>query len=120
MPTKRQRIAYKREEREYQILVAFTVNIQAGKGEEMTVAEIARALKMRPSTKLRNMVNGLVTSGALKVRYAPNPTGGIVETIAYYSLVEGSAFRKSPQAEMRRLITFKSFKKPAQQIELWS
>lgn len=57
--------ALAREDRLHQILLCFAVEIQDGRDGKMTVADIARKLRLTPSTKLRLMVGELEMSGQL-------------------------------------------------------
>lgn len=52
--------ALAREDRLRQILQAFAVEIQSGRTGELTVADIARKMRLAPSTKLRLMIEELV------------------------------------------------------------
>lgn len=88
--------ALKRDDRKRQILLAFAVNFQNGFNGEMTVADIAKAMHIAPSTKLRIMLNELVVDGVLDFRtedipgvakfrriYAPNKNSFKVPTPRY-------------------------------------
>jgi len=75
--------ALPRDDRKRQIMLAFAVEIQNGNDGEMTIADIARAMHLAPSTKLRNMVLELVIDGVLDYRDEPIP--GVAQFRRIYS-----------------------------------
>lgn len=111
--------ALSREERKLQILTAFTLDLQSGGEGEMTVYDIARALDLTPSTKLRRMVLELVGEGDLKRRDEPIGGEGAIAFRSVFSLPEQSGFRVSPQTAKRRTITLRS-RQRTEQMELWA
>lgn len=98
--------ALSRDDRKRQILIAFAVEMQqltkaeieAGTAVEMTVADIARAMHLSPSTKLREMVLELVIEGVLDYRDEPIP--GVAKFRRLFS--PDNATFKRPKAQYGR------------------
>lgn len=67
------RSAFSRDDRMRMVLLAFMVKIQNGQGNEMTIAEVARSLHIRPSTHLRSIVQELEVRGLLSSRREDYP-----------------------------------------------
>lgn len=70
---KKQRKAYTVEEREMQVIGAIAVNVQRGGSWWLTTADLARYLKMTPSTHLRLILADMVASGKLYSRREDDP-----------------------------------------------
>jgi predicted transcriptional regulator len=70
---KRERKAYTVQEREVQVLGAIAVNVQSGGSWWLTAADIAKRLKMTPSTHLRLILANMVTTGQLDARKETDP-----------------------------------------------
>jgi len=89
-----------REDRKRQILLAFAVEIQNGESGEMTVANIAKAMHLSPSTKLRDMVMELVIDGSLDFRDEAIP--GITKYRRIYSPNSKAFKTPAPQYKGQR------------------
>lgn len=90
--------ALPREDRKRQILIAFALEIQNGNNGEMTVADVARHMRLAPSTKLRKMILELVEDGSLDFRDESIP--GVAKFRRLYS-PDIESFRR-PKAEYGR------------------
>lgn len=86
--------ALAREDRLRQILQVFAVELQSGRTGELTVAEIAKKMRLSPSTKLRLMIEELVMDSQLKVRREDIP--GIAKFRRVYSPNLGQFERPKP------------------------
>lgn len=75
--------ALARDDRKRMIILAFAVEVQNGNSGEMTMAHVARKLRLSPSTKLREMILELVIDGQLDYRDEPIP--GIAKFRRIYS-----------------------------------
>ncbi len=116
---KRERKAYSRDERKEQILTAFTVNAQAGLGDEMTLADIARWLKVTPSGKLRDIVTELVIDQQLECRIQNFENGGAINFRRWYKLPEDSLYQSGQRvAAKHRSVSIKSRGRSVGQMEL--
>lgn len=95
--------ALSRDDRKRQIMLVFAVElhrltrqeIEDGAAVELTVADIARAMHITPSTKLRDMITELVIDGVLDFRNESIP--GVAKFRRLYS--PNTATFKRPKAE---------------------
>lgn len=108
----KQRLNYSREVRAAMIVIAFAIEIQQGRINEMTAYAIAKKLGMRPSTHLNSILREMVASGQLDTYTRPNKGRW---TTWYYCLPEGSY---TPPTKARTA-TIKSKGKKVGQLELW-
>lgn len=75
--------ALAREDRHRQILQCFAIELQEGRTGELTVADVARMMKITASTKLRIMLEELVMEGGLQSRKEDIP--GVAKFRRIYS-----------------------------------
>lgn len=87
--------ALQREDRLRQILQCFAIELQEGRTGELTVAEIARKLRLTPSTKLRLMIEELVMDSQLISERETIP--GIAKFRRIYRPNHGEYKRPAPQ-----------------------
>jgi hypothetical protein len=100
------RKAFKREDRKRMILLAFAVEETNGR-HEMTLAQIAKYLRVTPSTKLRSMVVELEIEGLLKSRTEPYP--GVAKKVTIWELRNRNAARAAT-----RMVKITNHRKTAQ------
>lgn len=89
--------ALAREDRLRQIMQVFAIDLQNGGTAEFTVSEIAKKMRLTPSTKLRLMIEELVMEGGLQSRREDIP--GVAKFRRIYS-PDPSAF-KMPKPQYR-------------------
>jgi len=92
--------ALSREDRKRLILLVFSAKLQDGENGECTVADIARAMHLSASTKLRDMVKELVIEGSLVSRNEPIP--GIAKYRCIYSPNDKAFKRPTPKYKGQR------------------
>jgi hypothetical protein len=85
-----------------QIMLAFAVNVQSGRGGEMTLTDIARAIDYSVSTKLRDMVRELEIVGVLTHRIEPMP-GVVGKRYIYYPTASFDVRHGSPVKELHTI-----------------
>lgn len=105
---------YSRAERKVQIKMTIALSIQRGNGDELTSYRIARAIGMKPSQHVTQILAEMVASGGLKCRMDSNRPGRW--NTYWYSLPEGSVYE---MASKKRQISVKSNGKQVGQLELF-
>ena len=83
-----ERKAFSRAERKLMVVSQFAIRIQNGHENKMTTNQLARALKITPSTKFRNMLLEMWREGKLEAVAIPHQ--GIAGKAYVWSLPEGS------------------------------
>jgi len=97
--------ALDRDDRKRQIMLAFAVNIQSGHDGRMTLADVARAVGLSVSTKLRDMIVELELEGLIDHVVEPMP--GIVGKRFIYAPTEIFDARHGRKRAEPRIIAIK-------------
>ena len=87
--------ALAREDRQRQIYQCFAIELQEGRTGELTVADVAKKLRLTASTKLRIMLEDLVMEGGLQSRKEDIP--GVAKFRRIYSPDPKHFERPTPQ-----------------------
>lgn len=88
-------IALDREDRLRQIKQCFSTELQSGRDGHLTIADIARMMHLKPSTKLRLMVEELVMNS--EIISTVEPMAGVAGFRRIYRPNEGEFQRYKPQ-----------------------